>query len=70
MGGDLDGIVMEIEPGQETIEPFAMGVVLGGAVERREQFEHSVWVYNYAHVEDGPEGPVGIFKFGERRERS
>lgn len=67
VGGDLDGVVVEIEQGRETIEMSPM-VMFGGPASEVNQMRRSVWVYRYASVEDGDEGPEAMFELVERRE--
>ena len=64
VGGDLDGVAVEIEEGRETIEMCPM-VMFG---EPASKVNQGVWVYQYASVEDGDEGPEAMFAFVERRE--
>jgi hypothetical protein len=69
VGGDLDGVVVEIEQGRETIEMSPM-VMFGTPASEVNRMRRSVWVYRYASVEDGDEGPEAIFEFVEHRERA
>jgi hypothetical protein len=63
VGGDLDGVAVEIQAGQQIVEMSPM-VMFG---EPTQDAAPRVWVYRYARVEDGPDGPEAIFEFLEQR---
>lgn len=65
VGGPLDGIEPEIEPGTEAVElgaPFL--AVFGSPPEHVERVKRSRWHYRYSHVEprDGADR-VAVFEF-------
>jgi hypothetical protein len=63
VGGQLDGIELEIEPGRETIDMGAPFLALSGSPpEAVERMRRTRWQYRYAHVERGDEGPVALFE--------
>jgi hypothetical protein len=64
VGGQLDGIGVEIEPGREIVEMGAPFLALfGGPPGALERLRRTRWQYRYAHVDPGEEGPVAIFEF-------
>jgi hypothetical protein len=67
VGGELDRIMVEIEPGQELVEMRPL-ITFGGPADRAQQLQESVWLYRFAHVEDGPKGLESVFNFVERQD--
>jgi hypothetical protein len=65
VGGEMDGIRLDIEPGRETIEWGSPLVVFGGPPEQIEHLKTKTWTYHYVRVEDGPQGPEAIFQLSE-----
>lgn len=64
VGGQLDGIELEIETGRETVELGAPFLALfGGPPEQLERIRRTRWEYRYARVEPGDEEPVAVFEF-------
>jgi hypothetical protein len=64
VGGQLDGIELEVEAGRETVEMGAPFLALfGGPPDALERVRRTRWRYRYARVEPGEEGPVALFEF-------
>jgi len=65
LGGQLDGIVVEIEPGREVVvigAPFL--ALFGGPREELERLRQTRWEYRYARVEAaGADGREAVFEF-------
>lgn len=63
VGGQLDGIELEIEPGRETIDmgaPFP--ALFYSPPEAVERIRRTRWQYRYVRVEQGEERPVALFE--------
>jgi hypothetical protein len=64
VGGQLDGIELEIEPGREMVEMGAPFLALfGGPPDVLERLRRTRWQYRYARVDPCEEGPVAVFEF-------
>jgi hypothetical protein len=69
-GGDLDGLVVEIQPGQDIIRMQPM-ITLGRPADRVEEMNRSAWEYRFASVDDTGAEPQAVFEFTARhREES
>ena len=68
-GGDLDGLVIEIEPGQEVIRMGPPMIAFGSPADRVEEMTSSVWEYRFATVDDTGDEPQAVFEFTERDRR-
>ena len=69
VGGELDGIELEIESGREIVElgaPFL--AMFGGPPEALGRLRRTRWQYRYARVEPGEGGPVAVFEFAREIE--
>jgi hypothetical protein len=65
VGGDMDGVVVEIEVGAETLEFGPPLVVFGSApaAPARDELPPLTYRYRFAGVEDSPEGPRALFAY-------
>ncbi len=50
-GGELNGLLVEVEVGQETLK-IPMLAAFGGPSDELERFRRRVWEYRFAGVED------------------
>jgi len=51
-GGELNGLLVEVEAGQETLKMGPMLAAFGGPPDELERFRQRVWEYRFAGVED------------------
>src|SRR5436305_4438491 len=64
VGGQLDGIELEIEPGRETVEMGAPFLALfDGPPDELERLRRTRWQYRYERVEPVEQAPVAVFEF-------
>ena len=63
IGGELDGCVVEVDPGVETVRLGPPLVVFGSGPAADEHLARQSYQYRYIGVEDTPEGRRALFQY-------
>jgi hypothetical protein len=63
IGGELDGCVVEVDAGVETVEFGPFLVVFGSRPAAAEQLSRQQYQYRYIGVENTPEGRRALFEY-------